>query len=85
MSIQLLLLFTCGLAALWVWVEKPIARAAERQLRAEISDLRDQIRQCDEALDCFDGPDAEKRALQAKRDQSERSLRFLRTKIKIIA
>lgn len=85
MSTEFLLLLLLSLFPLWIWIERPIARAARRQLRAEIADLREQIRRCDQALLAPATSEGAKQEAQAVRDQCHRSLLYLETRVKVIA
>jgi len=84
MSFFILVFLPVTLAALWIWFDKPIARAARRQLSAEIADLRAEIRRCDEELLASAGSEAARARAQATRDQCLHTLVYLETKVKVL-
>jgi len=81
MGIGTVLLVPVILFALWMWIGKPITKEARRQLHAEISDLEETIRLCDEALAGSEITEEAKSYIEGMRESCRRSLAYLQSKL----
>ena len=69
MGLEILLLVPLVLFPLWLWLGEPITRDARRQLRAERTDLRERIRQCEEQLVRLEVTEEARKDIEAMRDE----------------
>jgi hypothetical protein len=81
MHIETILLAIAILVSLWIWIAKPIRSEARRQLRAEIADLRNQVRRCNEELTEPGLAGDARKTMEDRREGCRRRLAYLESRL----